>query len=275
MSDKTPDRKTDPTTALEQFAPAVQGGKFSQALIWLNTASLLDEAADKLNPQSPVNTACLELAIRALDQSDLKVAHCGHVLPEHGKLLEAAQEALSILTKRLPVTEPLWENGKLMLTHLASARESLKQFFTERQVSFVFSTNADAQVLVDTVVACRKLLADSGVRNSLVTEGQRVHSARTALANAKAHVPGFPCAWLANYEEADFMVRIAQRMLSETPEAGGELAANADTLNRVLGSLAAASAACKGKKHSLSRQHLGQAAANINRIGYLTTPSGL
>lgn len=271
MSDKTPDRKPDPKTALEQFAPAVQVGKYSQALIWLNTAALLDESADKLNPQSPVNTACLELAIRALDQIDLKVAHCGHVLPEHGKQLEAAQEALSILTKRLPVTEALWENGKLMLTHLATARESLKQFFvSERQVSFVFSSCADAQVLVDTVAACRKLLADSGARNTLVTEEQRVRSARTALANAQSHVPGFPMAWLAQYDEAAFMVSIAQRLLSETPEAGGQLAANAENLKKVLGSLAAASTACKGKKHAPSRQHLGQAAANIGRIGYLT-----
>ena len=134
----------------------------------------------------------------------------------------------------------------------------------------LLSWNTIVDDYAELLTANDKLMADSGARNTLVTEEQRVRSARTALSNAQSHVPGFPMAWLAQYDEAAFMVGIAQRLLSETPEAGGQLAANAENLKKVLGSLAAASTACKGKKHAPSRQHLGQAAANISRIGYLT-----
>jgi hypothetical protein len=203
---------------LARFAEARAARQFGEALVWVNTAAILDSETDRTDPSSPVNLALFQLVFDNVLSCENLVLTCGNVTTTHGDWLSYGQEANDLLVSRLNENSPEAARSLVVVVegHFNNLFEHLDRHF-DRDALYTLTTGQEAKLLLDTTKTIRQLLSaqDSIKISKDLDLAQRAALLDICVTSPDYEVLGFPLRFLNNWDKALFFIEGAQGILAE------------------------------------------------------------
>jgi hypothetical protein len=210
---------------LAKFNEARDAREYGEALVWANTAAILDPENERHDPTAPVNTALFQLVFDTALACENLVLKCGNATTTHGDLLAYGQEANDLLVARL-TEEKSPEMARTLAVvvqgHFNNLFEQLDRHF-DRDVTYTVTTGQEATLLRDTTATIRTLIAaqPSIKVKSDISLAERAVLLQICVESPDYLVAGFPVRFLSVWDKALFHIESAQAILAEMKASQG------------------------------------------------------
>jgi hypothetical protein len=206
---------------LARFNAALNAREYGEALVWVNTAALLDKDSERFDPAAPVNTALFQLVFDTVLASENSVLKCGNIITTHGDLLTYGAEATDLLIARFgeQAPEPVLDAVLVIQGHFNNLGENFQHHFGSQSM-YVSTTGEEATLLRDTAATIRGLISSIASTAQLKVKtdldlAQRARILSICVESPDFLVAGFPLRFLTLWDKALFFVESAQKVLAE------------------------------------------------------------
>lgn len=203
---------------LANFNDALSARHFGAALVWAETAAVLDSESDHSDPTTPVNSALFQLVFDTVLNSEYLVLKCGNVTTTHGDWLSYGQQANDLLVSRLNRTTPeaIRALTAVLQGHFNTLFEALDQHF-DRDALYTVTTGEEAKLLLNSTSTMRKLIAAqvSLQINKDVDFANLATLLQICVESPDYLILRFPLRFLNSWDKALFFIEGAQGVLAE------------------------------------------------------------
>ncbi|GEM_PF-696164 len=250
----------------EQADQARVNGELGVALVWINTAAILETSGQRNDSASPLHAILLGLIFDGATYCEDLALKCGNVFEKHLGWLESMHEASALLLSRLPADCNEAATVALVSGHLATLQ---KQFAPKSQTLRLPTTTVQVNHFVNVMHEIREQAAKLAPEGTCVarTTASRLLTLNHLAGNANAQMLSFPLRCLSDWDAAHFYVNVAIRFVDEMPEGAVELVGQEKEVQDLRAALAAAQTALAAKDYHGSRRYLSEARALVNSIG--------
>jgi hypothetical protein len=205
---------------LARFNEARVAREFGEALVWADTAAILDSEDDRSDPTAPVNLALFQLVFDTVLNCENLVLKCGNVTTTHGDWLSYGQAANDLLVARLdeksPASSAERDLAVVVQGHFNNLFEHLDKHF-DSEIMYTLTTGEEAKLLLDTTSLLRRLISAQGSIkiNKAVDLAARADLLRICVESPSYLVAGFPLRFLSSWDKALFFIEGAQAIVAE------------------------------------------------------------
>jgi len=263
----------------EQADLARSQGKLSSALVWINTAAILEKSDEANDLASPVNARLLGIIFDAATYSEDLALKCGNFTRNHIEWLKALHEANALLLSRIRgqsnntsnTTDDKNKDSLAVLALISGHLETLQERFVTHSYENLRLPTPTAHIS-DFVAVMQHIreqtatLAPVGTcpARSLAT---KLLTLNYLVGNANAQILSFPLRCLSDWELASFCINQALLYAAQLPLKAAEIAGSEEQVIDLRSTLAAVKQNLTAKNYQGTRIGLASARKLVNEVG--------
>lgn len=252
----------------EQADQARVNRELGAALVWINTAAVLEPAGQTSDVASPLNARLLGLIFDGATYSEDLALKCGNVIDKHLGWLESMHEASTLLLSRLSADSNGAATAALISGHLANLR---KLHANGAETLRMPTPTVQIKHFVTVMHEIREQAAKLAPENCTARDtASRLLTLNHVVGNANAQLLSFPLRCLSDWDAGLFYVTEAIRVVNELPAGAADLAGLDHEVQKLRTALSAAQTALSAKDYHGSRRSLAEARTLVNTIGGFT-----
>ena len=270
-----------PAHLLEQADLARSGRETAQALIWLNTAALLDSAEEKTRVDGKVNSRLLALVFESATYSETLAMRCGNFTKQHAGWLRDMQEAHGLLQSRLSASGSAEQNALVALIsgNLASLHKRFEREMGDSNALANYPT--DVKHMVHLLQSLRTISSAAARLSENRLKSKRSAQASLSLlndliGNADSHITCRLLSLLTSWEHAHFYNSEAVHIANELDDSDPEFEGSKEDLVNLRDTLSRARSGAEQKDRVNCKTDLAASRRLLtNQLGFLPPPRGL
>ncbi len=249
----------------EQADQARLNRELGVALVWINTAAILESAGQTSDVAGPLNARLLGLIFDGATLSEDLALKCGNVTEKHLGWLESMHEASALLLSRLSAESNEAAAVALMNGHLANL---LKLHAIKSQSLRMPTSTVQTKIFVSIMHEIREQAAKLAPESCTARDtASRLQTLNHLVGNANAQMLSFPLRCLSDWDAGHFYVTEAVRYFNDLPAGAVELVGHEHELQKLRNALLVAQTALTAKDYHGSRLNLAEARSLVNTIG--------
>jgi hypothetical protein len=269
-----------PAHLLEQADLARLTREPAQALIWLNTAALLDSAEEKTDVKGKVNSRLLALIFDATAYSEALALRCGNFTKQHAGWLQNMQEAHGLLQSRLSASGSADQNALTALIggNLTSLTKRFERELGDSNALANYPT--EVRHIVQLLQSLRTISgAVARLADGTLEVKRTAHSSMllidTLIGNADSHITCRLLSILTSWEHAQFYTSEAVKAANELNGADPDFEGSNEDLAALRSNLEEALRVIGAKDRVASKTALASSRRLLRKLGFLPAPLGL